>query len=67
MLEQTVRVNTPENAMLTFREVLENQLNEMIDTHFKFYHQVNANPAFAELLTRFLFDRFCSRLGLEGG
>jgi len=67
MLEQTIRVNTPENAMLTFREVLEKQLNEMIDTHFKFYRQVNTNPDFAELLTRFLFDRFRSRLGLEGG
>ena len=64
MLEQTVRVNTPENAMLTFREVLERQLNEMIDTHFKFYKQVNTNPDFAELLTRFLFERFRTRLGL---
>lgn len=63
MLEQTVRVNTPENAMLTFKEVLENQLQEMIDTHFKFYKQVNANPEFAQTLTKFLFDRY--RKGLN--
>lgn len=58
MLEQTVRVNTPENAMLTFKEVLENLLQELIDTQFKFYKQVNANPEFAQTLTKFLFDRY---------
>lgn len=65
MLEQTVRVNTPENAMLTFKEVLENQLQELIDTQFKFYKQVNANPEFAQTLTKFLFERY--RKGLEAG
>ncbi len=64
MLEQTVRVNTPENAMLTFKEVLERQLQEMIDTHFKFYKQVNANPEFAQTLTKFLFDRYRRGLGV---
>jgi len=63
-LEQTIRVNAPENAMLTFRQVLEDLLQEMIDTHFKFYKQVDANPEFAETLTRFLFDRYRSSLGL---
>jgi len=58
MLEQTVRVNTPENAMLTFKEVLENLLQELIDTQFKFYKQVNANPEFADTLTKFLFERY---------
>jgi type I restriction enzyme R subunit len=63
MLEQTVRVNTPENAMLTFKEVLENLLQELIDTQFKFYKQVNENPDFAQTLTKFLFERY--RKGLE--
>ena len=66
MLEQTVRVNTPENAMLTFKEVLEAQLHEMIDTHFKFYKQVNADPDFAETLTKFLFERYRRGLDLMG-
>ncbi|KPL72971.1 restriction endonuclease subunit R [Leptolinea tardivitalis] len=64
MLEQSIRVNTPENAMMTFREVVEQQLQDMIDTNFKFYKQVNANPDFAQTLTKFLFDRY--RKGLEG-
>jgi type I restriction enzyme R subunit len=63
ILEQTVRVNTPENAMLTFREVLENLLQELIDTQFKFYKQVNGNPEFAETLTKFLFERYRKGLG----
>jgi type I restriction enzyme R subunit len=63
MLEQTVRVNTPENAMLTFRQVLEDLLQEMIDTQFKFYKQVNANPDFAQTLTQFLFERYRRSLG----
>lgn len=58
MLEQTVRVNTPENAMLTFKEVLETLLQDLIDTQFKFYKQVNGNPEFAETLARFLFERY---------
>ncbi len=65
-LEQTIRVNAPENAMLTFRQVLEDLLQEMIDTHFKFYKQVDANPQFAETLTKFLFDRYRSSLGMVG-
>jgi len=66
-LEQTIRVNAPENALLTFRQVLEDLLQEMIDTHFKFYKQVDANPEFAETLTKFLFDRYRSSLGMAGG
>jgi hypothetical protein len=45
--------------------VLENQLQELIDTQFKFYKQVNANPEFAQTLTKFLFERY--RKGLEAG
>lgn len=67
ILEQSVRVNTPENAMLTFREVLENLLQELIDTQFKFYKQVNGNPDFAQTLTQFLFERYRKSLGLAGG
>jgi type I restriction enzyme R subunit len=65
-LAQSVRVNTPENAMLTFKEVLEDLLQELIDTQFKFYKQVNANPDFAQTLTKFLFDRYRKSLGVAG-
>jgi len=63
---QTIRVNAPENAMLTFRQVLEDLLQEMIDTHFKFYKQVDGNPLFAETLTKFLFERYRTSLGMAG-
>jgi type I restriction enzyme R subunit len=66
MLEQSVRVNTPENALLTFKEVLEDKLQELIDTQFKFYKQVNANPEFAQTLTKFLFERYRKSLGEAG-
>lgn len=67
ILEQTVRVNTPENAMMTFREVLNDLLQELIDTQFKFYKQVNRNPEFAQTLTKYLFDRYRSSLDQAAG
>lgn len=57
-VEASLRVNTPENAKLTFTNVLNDLLQEMIDTHFKFYKQVNDNPDFAKTLTDFLFERY---------
>lgn len=65
ILEQAIRVNTPENAMLTFREVLNNLLQELIDTQFKFYKQVNGNPEFAQTLTQYLFDRYQKSIGVS--
>jgi hypothetical protein len=53
-----MRSNPPEKALLTFKEVLEDLLGEMIDTQLKFYKQVNGNPDFAQTLTKFLFDRY---------
>ena len=50
--------------MLTFKEVLENLLQGMIDTQFKFYKQVNENPDFALTLTKFLFERYRKGLGV---
>jgi type I restriction enzyme R subunit len=35
-LEKAVKVNTPENARLTFNHVVNDKLQEMIDTNFKF-------------------------------
>lgn len=64
ILEQTLRVNTPENAMLTFKEVLEQMMTDLVDTQFKFYKQVNSNPEFATTLSNFLFERY--RRSIEG-
>ncbi len=62
-LNQTVRVNTPENAMLTFRDVLQDMLHEMLETNFKFYQHMDSNPDFADRLTKVLFDRYRRTLG----
>lgn len=36
----SVRVNTPENARLTFDHVVSDRLQDMVDTNFRFYKQV---------------------------
>lgn len=48
-LNQTIRVNTPENAMLTFKQVLQDMLHDMLETNFKFYQNMDNN---AETLQR---------------
>jgi type I restriction enzyme, R subunit len=64
-LEQTIRVNTPENAMLAFKQVLQDMFHEMLETNFKFYQHMDNNPDFAERLTKVLFERYRNTLGGE--
>jgi len=61
-LEQTIRVNTPENAMLTFKQVLQDMCHEMLETNFKFYQHMDGNPDFASRLTQIMFDRYRNTL-----
>lgn len=53
----SLEVNPPELAMLTFAQVLHECLQDMVDTHFQFYKQVNDNEAYSRDLTEFLFKR----------
>lgn len=62
-LNQTIRVNTPENAMLAFKQVLQDMLHDMLETNFKFYQHMDNNPDFAEGLTKLLFERYRRTLG----
>ena len=57
-LEASVRANTTENARLTFDSVVNDLLQDMIDSHFKFYKQVNDNPQFSKMFIDWLFDRY---------
>jgi len=62
-LGQTIRVNSPENAMLTFKQVIQDLFHEMLETNFKFYQNMDNNPDFADKLTKTLFDRYRKTLG----
>jgi type I restriction enzyme R subunit len=60
-LKASIRVNPPENAQLTFNNVVNDQMQEMVETNFKFYKQVNDDPDFAQALLNWLFQRYLER------
>ena len=54
-------VNTRENARLTFDHKVRDHVQDMIDTNFKFFKQINDKPEFANFLNDLLFDRYADR------
>ncbi len=54
-------VNTRENARLTFDHKVRDHVQDMIDTNFKFFKQINDKPEFAQFLNDLLFDRYAER------
>ena len=56
-LEASLRANTRDNARLTFEHVLNDRLQEIVDSDFKFYKQVTDNPEFAKTLLDWMFER----------
>lgn len=65
-LEKAVKVNTPDNARLTFNHVVNDRLQEMIDTNFKFYKQVTDDPDFARTFLDWLFQRYVKKASTKG-
>jgi len=63
-LAASVRVNTPENARLTFDHIVGDRLQDMIETNFEFYKRVTDDKEFARFFLDWLFDRFAK--GLPG-
>ncbi len=61
------RVNTLENARLTFNDVLDDIFQSLIDTNFKFYKQLNDNQDLLENFRDILFSRYRNKLGLANG
>ena len=57
-LNAALRANTRENARLTFNHVVEDTLQEMVDTNFEFYKRVTDDAQFARFFLDWLFDRF---------
>ncbi len=60
-LKASIRVNSPENARLTFDNVVNDKMQEMIEANFKFYKQVNDDLEFAGALLTWLFQRYLDR------
>ena len=60
-LAASFAVNTAENARLTFDNKVRDHVQDMIDTNFQFYKQINDKPEFAEFLNDLLFDRYAER------
>ena len=57
-LEASLRVNTRDNARLTFDNVMNDEVQDMVDSNFKFYKQITDDPEFAKLLQDWLFERY---------
>jgi type I restriction enzyme R subunit len=67
-LAASVRVNTRDNARLTFDHVAGDRLEDLVDSNFKLYRDVTDNPDFAKLLFDWLFERYLRRTkGEQGG
>ncbi|HEX7594040.1 MAG TPA: type I restriction endonuclease subunit R, partial [Anaerolineae bacterium] len=60
-VEASIRANTRDNARLTFEHVLNDRLQELVDSDFKFYKQVTDNQEFAKELLDWMFERFYKR------
>jgi type I restriction enzyme R subunit len=56
-LADSIRVNTSENARLTFESVVTDQLQDLANTNFEFYKRVTDDEAFARHFLNWLFER----------
>jgi type I restriction enzyme, R subunit len=61
-LADSRRVNTRDNLRLTFQERLNDRMQDMLDSHFKFYKAYTEDAGFAESLVGYLFEQY-----LQGG
>jgi type I restriction enzyme R subunit len=57
-LKASVLANTPENARLTFDHVVNDRLQDMVETNFDFYKRVTDDRDFSKYFLDWLFERF---------
>ncbi|MFH1087435.1 MAG: DEAD/DEAH box helicase family protein, partial [Chloroflexota bacterium] len=57
-LQASLRTNTRENARLTFDHVVEDRLQDMVETDFKFYKRITDDKDFGKFFRDWLFERF---------
>jgi len=62
-LKNSVRINTTENARLTFDHVFNDYFQDLIESYFSFYRQVNDDETVSKTLKDILFERYRERLG----
>lgn len=61
-LVASIKVNTPENARLTFDYVVTDHLQDMVDKNFKFYKRITDDKEFSRYFLDWLFERFRKNL-----
>lgn len=57
-LKASVRVNPPETARLAFDQVVQERLQEIVESNFDLYKRVADDQAFARVLVDWLFSQF---------
>ena len=62
-VQQSIVVNTPENAKLTFDAVMTELLMKTLDTNIKLVKKMQDSPEFAETLSKILFKRVSEEVG----
>jgi type I restriction enzyme R subunit len=55
---RTVRADRKTAARLPFNQVLNDKLQDMVDSNFRFYKQITDNPDFTEDFLSWMFERY---------
>jgi hypothetical protein len=56
-IKQSIKVNTPEAARLSFEHVANDELHKMVEPHFKFYQALTGNEAARRVFLDFVFEQ----------
>lgn len=62
-LKASMKVNPPETARLAFDHIVQDRLQEIVETNFKLYKRVTDDDAFGQVLIDWLFERFRREVG----
>ena len=60
-LDASARVNTRENARLTFDPKVEDRIQEIVETNFDLYKRITDDPDFGRAIKDLLFDDYIQR------
>jgi type I restriction enzyme R subunit len=66
-VQKSYKVNTQENAQLTFKDKANEHAKAMIDEHFDFFKKYNDDDDFREALTHMFFNDFKSWMAEQAG